>query len=78
MSGLPLPARVARLGRSLRRQMTWCVETHFFPFHASLDIILEHADPTLTVQVEVKKSLGHDDDEPALGARRSKFDAEKQ
>ena len=48
------------------------------PFYASLDIILEQMEPRpLTVQVDVKKSVVHDDDEPALGARKSKFDAEK-
>jgi len=37
----------------------------------------DETDPSLTVKVEVKKSV-HDDGEPALGARGSKFGSEKQ
>ena len=79
MSGRPLSVRGARLRRSLSGQMRRCVGTRTTPFYATLNIILEQTEPRpLTVHVNVKKSVVHDDVEPALGARGSKFDAEKQ
>ena len=77
MSILPLPVRGARSGRSLWGQLIRCVETRT-PF---LCIAGHHSgadSPSLNAQVEVKTSVVHDGDEPALGVRRSKFDVEKQ